>query len=192
MVGGLCILISIIGGIGYSGDGEQSVGVPPCIEGNILVEGSCNVGMNSDDIPVPDSFDFISVKINVEWSLSENTWVGVVDSSYAEKCPPEESGLTDCSKDEFEYIAGGPDTEGSFEWSMEPGSYRFVTGSESGTNPVDENDVDFTYQIGMKVTYIIILVLLGGGLVAFGLILNPKEKVMNAIPLNEVERNLED
>ena len=196
IVGGLCLMISIIGGIGYSGNGEQAVGVPPCIDGNILVDGSCNVGMNNDDVPVPDSFDFISVNVEVKWSLAENTWVGVVDSSYAEKCPPEESGLTDCTKDEFEYISGGPDADGSFEWDMGPGSYRFVTGSESGTSPVNENgdlipnEVDFTYHIGMKVTYVIVLVLLGGILIGFGVILNPKEKVMDAIPLNEVEREL--
>ena len=162
------------------------------IEGTLILEGSCNVGMDSNDVPVPDSFDFVSVKVDIIWSLSENTWVGVVDSSYAEECPPDENGLTDCTKDEFEYVAGGPDTRGSFEWSMEPGSYRFVTGSDSGTNPVDENEVEYTYHIGMKVTYIIILVLLGGVLVAFGIILNPKEKMMDANPLNEVERKSTD
>ena len=188
IVGIICLIIGIVGGIGYSGDGDEAIGVPPCIEGNLIVAGSCNVGMADQDIPVPDSFGLINVKVDVEWSLSENTWVGVVDSSYAEDCPPEDNGLTDCTKEEFEYVAGGPDADGSFIWEMESGSYRFVTGSDPGTNPIDENQVTYTLDISMKISHVVILTLIGGAFIGFGIILNPKEEVMDAVPLNEVER----
>ena len=62
--------------------------------------------MTGSDLDVPGGFALLDVKMAVDWSEPSKSWIGVVDSVYAE-CPPDGDGLTPCNKNDFQYISGG-------------------------------------------------------------------------------------
>ena len=49
----------------------------------------CPTGMSQSDLGVPSAFLLLDVKLEIEMELDDQSWIGVVDSRYADICPPE-------------------------------------------------------------------------------------------------------
>ena len=82
--GALCVLIVLIGAIGYTSSPEEvEVPIPPCPLGGE----DCKVGMNQDDLSIPSSFMLLNVETTMHWDHPDDAWVGVVDAQTAEECP---------------------------------------------------------------------------------------------------------
>jgi|TARA_B100001996_G_scaffold281801_1_gene222219 hypothetical protein len=172
LVGLLSALILVLSIIGYQAPAAgNEVPIVPCSNG----DSGCNVGMTVDDMEVPKAFGLLDITLDVEWNEPERGWLGVVDSSAAEECPPDRStGLTMCTKDEIEefLVAGGPQNDGSMSFKVKPGSYRFVTAGYEGAG-LDSQLVEMSSSIHLdNVVELILagtsgLLLLGAGEMAF-------------------------
>ncbi len=107
--------------------------------------------MNQDNLSVPMPFTLLDVSVSMYWDHGSDAWIGVVDAEKVdwEKCSPNEQGLTGCRASDFDIIAGGPDSTEGMEWSLEPGTTRFITGGRAGTITLDTNIVTYTYSVGL-------------------------------------------
>jgi len=172
LVGLLCALILVLSLIGYQTQttGNQ-VPIVPCSDD----DAGCNVGMTIEDMKVPRAFGLLEITLDVEWKEPDRGWLGVVDSSAAEECPPDGStGLTMCTEEEIAefLVAGGPQNDGSMSFMVKPGSYRFVTAGYEGAG-LDSQMVEMTSSIHLDNYVEIILagtsglLLLGAGEMAF-------------------------
>jgi len=172
LVGSLCALILILGLMGYETPPSGSqVPIVPCSDG----DAGCHVGMTIEDLDVPPAFGLLEITLYVEWMEPERGWLGVVDSSAAEECPPDSStGLTQCTEEQIGsfLVAGGPDNDGSMSFILKPGSYRFVTAGYEGTG-LDTQMVEMVSEIHLNNTVELVLaatsalLLLGAGEMAF-------------------------
>ncbi len=172
LVGLLCALILVLSLIGYqTQDTGSQVPIVPCSAG----DSGCNVGMTVEDMEVPRAFGLLEITLDVKWQEPDRGWLGVVDSSAAEECPPDSStGLTMCTEEDIEefLIAGGPENDGSMSFRVKPGSYRFVTAGYEGAG-LDSQLVEMTSSIHLENFVEIILagtsglLLLGAGEMAF-------------------------
>ena len=99
LVGLLCALILVLSLFGYQTPvkGEQ-VPIVPCSDD----DSGCYVVMTVDYFDVPIAFRLLDITIHVEWDEPDRGWLGVVDSSAAEDCPPDSMGLTKCTEEEIE------------------------------------------------------------------------------------------
>ena len=172
LVGLLCALILVLSLIGYQtpATGNQ-VPIVPCSDG----DSGCYVGMTTEDMKVPRAFGLLEITLDVEWKEPDRGWLGVVDYSAAEVCPPDGStGLTMCTEEEISefLVAGGPQNDGSMSFGVKPGSYRFVTAGYEGAG-LDSQMVEMTSSIHLENFVEIILagtsglLLLGAGEMAF-------------------------
>ncbi len=171
LIGIILILVTIVGLIGYSGSDEVEVPVIPCPT-NPLEPDKCYVGMTKADLSVPTQFSILSIKISIEWSQSESTWVGVIPSSDATECPPDGQGLTSCEASDLNFITGGTDSVGGdgLEWNVEPGKYRLATGSVSSqANSVAGNIVSYDYDARLNLLVASITVLFVTGMLFVGI-----------------------
>ncbi|NDB93177.1 MAG: hypothetical protein EB156_02200 [Euryarchaeota archaeon] len=95
-VGVACMLIGGMSTLGFSLDSERiEIPIVPCSDAS---EEGCLVGMTGSDLDVPGGFILLDVKMGIEWSEPSKSWIGVVDSAYAEDCPPNSDGLTPCNE----------------------------------------------------------------------------------------------
>ena len=157
-VGVVCLLIGGISTIGISLDSERvQIPVVPC---NDVSDEGCLVGMTGSDLNVPEGFTLLDVKMSVDWSEPSKSWIGVVDSVYAESCPPDGDGLTPCNKDDFQYISGGPESNGDFTLDLKPGSYRFVSAGKEGAD-LDDQLVTIQTQIAIAQVLELIFIVIG-------------------------------
>ncbi len=157
-VGVVCLLIGGISTIGISLDSERvQIPVVPC---NDVSDEGCLVGMTGSDLDVPEGFRLLDVNMAVDWSEPSKSWIGVVDSVYAESCPPDGDGLTPCNKDDFQYISGGPASNGDFTLDLEPGSYRFVSAGNEGADLGDQL-VTIQTQIAIAPVLELIFIVIG-------------------------------
>ena len=172
LVGSLCALILILGLIGYETPAQGDV-VPivPCSD----ADAGCHVGMTIEDLRVPPAFGLLEITLNVEWMEPDRGWLGVVDSSASEECPPDRStGLTQCTEEQIGsfLVAGGPNNDGSMSFRLKPGSYRFVTAGYEGTG-LDSQMVEMVSEIHLDNSVELVLaatsalLLLGAGEMAF-------------------------
>ena len=148
VIGFILILVTIAGLVGYGGSGDADVPVIPCPT-NPLEPDKCYAGMTLSDLEVPTQFSILSIKISIEWSQSESTWVGVIPASDAIECPPDDIGLTPCEAEDLNFVSGGADSVGEdgLNWKIEPGKYRLATGSVSSeANPAAANVVNYEYH----------------------------------------------
>jgi hypothetical protein len=145
-VGVLCLLIGGISVYGIDLDTERvQIPVVPCTE---VSDEGCLVGMTGSDLEVPAGFLLMDIELTIEWSEPSKSWIGVVDASYADSCPPDGDGLTACTKDDFEFISGGPDSQGNFKLDLQPDSYRFVSAGKEGAD-LDEQLVTISPSVGI-------------------------------------------
>ncbi len=157
-VGVLCLLIGGISVYGIDLDPERvQIPVVPCTE---VSDEGCLVGMTGSDLEVPAGFLLMDIELTIEWSEPSKSWIGVVDASYADSCPPDGDGLTACTKDDFEYISGGPESSGDFILDLQPGSYRFVSAGKEGAD-LDEQLVTITSSVGIAPALELLLLVIG-------------------------------
>ena len=174
LCGLLCALIVVLSLFGYQAPTTSSeVPIVPCSDDG---EG-CNVAMNLEDMEVPTAFSLLDITLEIEWKEPERGWLGVVEASAAEECPPDSSTrLTSCTEEEISkyLIVGGPENNGLMTVRWEPGEYRFVTGGYEGSG-LSMQDVDMGASVHLN-NYVEIvlattsvLLLLGAGEMAFPL-----------------------
>ena len=172
LVGGLCILMVLGSLVGINVDNSRTdVPIVPCTDDSV----GCPVGMTGEDLEVPPAFMLLEISMKLEWDEPDRSWIGVVDAKYQEDCPPDSNGLTSCTSDDFVFIAGGPDSlDGSLEFVLEPGKYRFVTAGKDGST-LDEQLVTIEPEIHLAgfveilLTTIGLTLLLGASEMAFPL-----------------------
>ena len=119
----------------------------------------CPVGMTEEDLEFPLAFGLLDLDLNLDWERSDQTWIGMVDASAAESCPPDENGMTDCQPEDFTFLAGGPDADGSFSASGKPGEVRFVTGGKSGSLNMGTQKVTVGAEVGFSIFIELLLAL---------------------------------
>jgi hypothetical protein len=131
--------------------------------------------MTTKNLDVPRAFGLLEITLELEWKEPDRGWLGVVDASAAEECPPDSTtGLTDCTEEQIGrfLVAGGPQNDGSMRFRLEPGSYRFVTaGYESSS--LDSQRVEMSSSVHLdNIVEIVLagtsgLLLIGAGEMAF-------------------------
>ena len=164
-VGVLCAIIVVISLIGYQpAESGSEVPIVPCSEGEIV----CNIGMTGSDMEVPLAFMLLDIELEVEWSEPNRGWIGVVESEAAETCPPDSNGLTQCESEDIEdfLITGGPNSDGSLEFQVDPGSYRFVSGGYDGAG-LDSQLLKMSTSIHLN-NYVELALALASGLLLLG------------------------
>ena len=170
-IGVLCAVIVILSLIGYQPDQSGSViPVVPCTDDDF----GCNVGMTGDDMVVPLAFILLDIDMEVDWNEPDRGWIGVVDASAADDCPPDSNGLTQCKAEDIEVflVAGGPQSTGSMNFQVDPGAYRFVAGGHEGSGldsqeAVMKTSVHLSNYVEIVLAMTSALLLVGAGEMAF-------------------------
>ena len=180
VVGGLCILIAIGSLVGIDVENSRTdVPIVPCSDESV----GCTVGMTTEDLEVPNAFILLEISMELEWDEPDRSWIGVI-SDYPNECEPDSSGLTTCTSEDFDFVAGGPDSEdGVFKFTLEPGEYRFVTAGKDGST-LDEQLVTINQEIHLAGFVEIILLAIG-----FTLLLGASQM---AFPLREMWKRFRD
>lgn len=169
-VGTVCALLVIGSLLGVSLDSSRTdVPIVPCTDDSV----GCLVGMTSEDLEVPTSFVLLDIELTIKWDEPDRSWIGVIESPPPENCNPDSNGLTSCTSEDFDYVAGGPDSdEGEFEFTLEPGEYRFVTAGKDGST-LDEQivtiktKIHFSSFVEIVLAGVAIMLLAGAGEMAF-------------------------
>ena len=180
LVGGLCILITIGSLVGLDIDNSRTdVPIVPCSDESV----GCMVGMTTEDLEVPNAFILLEISMELEWDEPDRSWIGVI-SDYPEECEPDSNGLTTCTSDDFDFVAGGPNSEdGSFKFILDPGEYRFVTAGKDGST-LDEQLVTINPEIHLASFVEIVLSAIG-----FILLLGASEM---AFPIRKLWKRFRD
>tara|TARA_B100000029_G_scaffold270561_1_gene265812 strand:- start:1818 stop:2402 length:585 start_codon:yes stop_codon:yes gene_type:complete len=157
-VGFICLILLTASLVGIDLDSTRvDATTVPCLDDDA---GGCPVGMTGSDFHVPWGFSLLDVQVNIEWSEPGKAWIGVVDAKYAEVCPPDSNGLTTCEAEDLEFVAGGPDHDDEFTFSLEPGDYRFTSAGRDGSN-LDDQLVTISTTIHISLVGEILLGLVG-------------------------------
>ena len=158
-VGCICILLLLFSLIGFaSGNMEEEIPAIPCIG---LEDADCMTGMSDADLEVPTAFFMLDVELDITWEKGEEAWIGIVDASYADTCPPDDNGLTNCTASQYEFVAGGPGTSGEFNHKLNPGDLRFVTGGHAGAATIDANLISTEWSVSLAFWYEVLLAITG-------------------------------
>ena len=164
--GSICLLLVLISQFGFaSGTIDDEIPALPCVG----PQEECATGMSESDLDVPSAFLLLEVNLEISMQMDDVAWIGIVDSGYAITCPPGETGLTNCTAGEYDFIAGGPDHDGLIEHTLEPGSLRFVTGGDSGAVDIQDNAISTEWSVKLATWFEMMLAFAGLGLCASGL-----------------------
>ena len=164
--GSLCLLLVLVSFFGFaSGTIDDEIPALPCVGD----QDECATGMSESDLDVPVAFFLLDVQLEITMELEDEAWIGIVDSKYAESCPPGDTGLTNCTASDYEFLAGGPNHEGNIAHNLEPGSVRFVTGGDAGAIELQDNEISTDWSVHLATWVEVILVLAGLGLCASGM-----------------------
>ena len=68
--------------------------------------------------------------------------------------------MTACTKDDFEFVSGGPDSSGSFKFDLQPDSYRFVSAGKEGAD-LGEQLVTISPSVGIAPLLELLLLAVG-------------------------------
>ena len=164
--GSLCLLLVLVSYFGFaSGTIDDEIPALPCVGD----QDECVTGMSESDLDVPTAFFLLDVNLEISMELEDEAWIGIVDSKYANSCPPGDTGLTNCTASDYEFLAGGPDHEGAISHDLKPGSVRFVTGGDEGAIELQDNAITTDWSVHLATWVEVILVLAGLGLCASGM-----------------------
>ena len=164
--GSLCLLLVLVSFFGFaSGTIDDEIPALPCVGD----QDECATGMSESDLDVPVAFFLLDVQLEITMELEDEAWIGIVDSEYAESCPPGDTGLTNCTASDYEFLAGGPNHEGAIVHNLEPGSVRFVTGGDAGAIELQDNEISTDWSVHLATWVEVILALAGLGLCASGM-----------------------
>lgn len=166
-MGILCALLVLVSL--YSPTLEPSrtnIPLVPCTDDSA----DCPVGMSGENLSSPTAFILLDIEVTIEWEEFATSWIGVIESPVPDGCEPDSSGLTTCTAEDFEFIAGGPDEDGgSLTFDLKPGDYRFATASTGTSGIGGEQLVKITPQIALNpiaeilLAIVSILLLAGSG-----------------------------
>ncbi len=149
ITGGICALLLLISLIGIPlPESEMEVPMIPC--GGTGFE-DCPVGMSDENLSFPIAFALLDLDLTIDWEMGDDAWLGMVDSSAAITCPPDDNGLTDCQPDDFQFIAGGPESADSFTSDIRPGEVRFVTGGKPGSLNMGSQVITISGEVGLNI-----------------------------------------
>ncbi len=174
-IGGLLLFAVLIGGwVGYEGTGNNDLEIPSCTSDELqeISGGTVNFCEKSvmldESIPIPKALQMIiDIEILAEWDKPD-AWIGIVSADQAEKCSDAQDGYLICETADLEFYAGGPDANGTIEWNVEEGNYRFVAGSSVETSGTT-TEIDYTYALHLTNPVIWALAVFGALLVLTGL-----------------------
>jgi hypothetical protein len=174
-IGAFLIFSMLFGGyVGYEGEGNRELEIPSCTSSELqqlTSDGStfCDKSAMMDaTIPIPKTLRLIlDIEGNAYWDQPE-VWFGIVQDKEAEKCTAATSGTLICETNEIEFVAGGPNANGTFEWIVVEGDYRFIAGSTIADNGVT-TDVEYTYAVFLTQPVIISIAAIGAVLILSGL-----------------------
>jgi hypothetical protein len=165
--GTLCLLLVLGSLFGFaSGTIVDEATALPCVG---TPQDECATGMSESDLEVPSAFFLLDVQLEISIELEEQAWIGVVDADHARTCPPDETGLTECTAGDYTFLAGGPDSSGTVKHSLEPGELRFVTGGHEGSTTLDDGSVTTEWSVHLATWFSILLAFVGIGLCVSGL-----------------------
>ena len=175
VIGGILLFAVLIGGwVGYEGSGNTELDVPSCTSDELqqLSGGTvdfCDKSVMMDEsIPIPKALRIIiDIEVTAEWDKPD-AWIGIVSADQAEKCTDSGDGYLICDTTDLEFYAGGPDTNGSIEWEVVEGNYRFVAGSSVETSGAT-TEIDYTYALHLTNPVVWSLAAIGALLVLTGL-----------------------
>ena len=173
---GVAILFAVLigGWVGYDGEGETELDVPSCTSEQLqeFGDGSLNFCdksvMMEKSLPIPKVLRIvIDIEVTAEWDQPD-AWIGIVSDDQADQCTDSGDGYLICDTEDLEFYAGGPDTNGSIEWKVTEGKYRFVAGSSVETSGV-VTEIEYTYSLHLTNPVVWSLAGIGALLVLTGL-----------------------
>ena len=119
----------------------------PCTDDDV----GCPVGLSGDDMDSPLAFMLLDIEVTIEWEQFATSWIGVIESPPPDGCEPDSNGLTTCTAEDFDFIAGGPEEDGgSLIFDLKPGDYRCATASTETSGVGGEQLVTITPQIALN------------------------------------------
>lgn len=138
----------------------------PCTDDDTT---GCPVGLSGQNLSSPTAFMLLDIEVTIMWEQNATSWIGVIEEA-PEGCEPDSSGLTACTADDFEFVAGGPESEeGSLTFDLRPGKYRFATASTETSGLGGEQLVSITPEVALNpiveilLAIVAILLLAGSG-----------------------------
>ncbi|MEC7707206.1 MAG: hypothetical protein VX723_04560 [Candidatus Thermoplasmatota archaeon] len=160
----ILVLVSL-----YSPTLESSrtdVPLVPCTDDSA----GCPVGLSGEDLSSPTAFILLDIEVTIEWEQFSTSWIGVIESPPPDDCEPDSNGLTTCTAEDFDFIAGGAEEDGgSLTFDLKPGDYRFATASTDTSGLGGEQLVTITPEIALNpvveilLAIVAILLLAGSG-----------------------------
>lgn len=167
VVGVICALLLLVSLYGPTLDTSRTnIPLVPCTDD----AAGCPVGMTSEDLSSPAAFMLLDIELTIEWSQPGDSWIGVIASPPPSGCEPDSSGLTACTADDFDFIAGGDsEKDGALEFDLKPGDYRFTTASTDTSGVGGEQQVTITPKIMLNpvvellLAFVAILLFAGSG-----------------------------
>ena len=167
VVGVICALLLLVSLYGPTLDTSRTnIPLVPCTDD----AAGCPVGMTSEDLSSPAAFMLLDIELTIEWSQPGDSWIGVIASPPPSGSEPDSSGLTACTADDFDFIAGGDsEKDGALEFDLKPGDYRFTTASTDTSGVGGEQQVTITPKIMLNpvvellLAFVAILLFAGSG-----------------------------
>ena len=160
----ILVLVSL-----YSPTLESSrtdVPLVPCTDDSA----GCPVGLSGEDLSSPTAFILLDIEVTIEWEQFSTSWIGVIESPPPDDSEPDSNGLTTCTAEDFDFIAGGAEEDGgSLTFDLKPGDYRFATASTDTSGLGGEQLVTITPEIALNpvveilLAIVAILLLAGSG-----------------------------
>ena len=166
-MGVICALLVVVSLYGPTLDASRTdIPLVPCTDD----AAGCPVGMTNEDLVSPTAFVLLDIELTIEWNQSDSSWIGVIASPPPSGCEPDSNGLTTCTADDFDFIAGGDDGgDGSMVFDLRPGEYRFTTASTDTSGVGGKQLVTITPEIALNpvveilLAFVAILLLAGSG-----------------------------
>jgi hypothetical protein len=93
----------------------------------------------------------LDIKLTIEWDKSDSSWIGVIESPPPDGCEPDSDGLTTCTANDFDFVAGGDgEDDGSMMFNLKPGDYRFATASTDTSGLGGKQLVTITPEVSLN------------------------------------------
>ena len=147
-MGVICAILVLVSLYSPTLDSSRTdIPLVPCTDDDV----GCPVGLSGDDMDSPLAFMLLDIEVTIEWDQFATSWIGVIESPPPDGCEPDSNGLTACTAEDFDFIAGGPEEdEGSLTFDLKPGDYRFATASTETSGVGGEQLVTITPQIALN------------------------------------------
>jgi hypothetical protein len=148
VMGVICALLLVVSLYGPTLDANRiKIPLVPCTDDTT----GCPVGMTSEDLSSPTAFMLLDIELTITWNESDSSWIGVIASPPPSGCEPDSNGLTTCTADDFDFIAGGDsEMDGTLTFDLKPGDYRFATASIGTSGIGGKQLVTITPEISLN------------------------------------------